>query len=88
VRSELHWVSDPSATLERRDEEAAIESKVMAVAHSERFGQVVGGEIARQVLMVVVALYVVFVEPFLALRERTCTLSRLSPSPMRAHVRS
>jgi hypothetical protein len=61
----FHEVSDPCAALGRKHEEAGVKGSMAATAHGKRVGEIVGDQIARQILTVVVALHAILVEPFL-----------------------
>ncbi|KAG9801117.1 hypothetical protein KCU95_g58, partial [Aureobasidium melanogenum] len=71
MRRHFHEVSNPCPALGHKHEEAGVKGSVAATAHGKRVGEIVGDQIARQILTVVM-----------------WALSRLSPSPVRMHVRS
>jgi hypothetical protein len=65
VRRHFHEMSNPCPALGRKHEEAGVKGSMAATAHSKCVGEIVGDQIARQILTVVVALHAILVEPFL-----------------------
>jgi hypothetical protein len=50
VRRHFHEVSNPCAALRRKHEEAGVRGSMAATAHGKRVGEIVGDQIARQIL--------------------------------------
>jgi hypothetical protein len=62
VRRHFHEVSNPCPALGRKHEEAGVKGSVADTAHGKRVGEIVGDQIAGQILTVVVALHALLVE--------------------------